>query len=327
MIILDKNNLQFRFPDVKQSAGCEISFKRTLRIPDDNKSYSLPPALGNFPLHHVDDYSTLPEIYQKRGGVFFPMFQSEAMWINFNGTYPCAVKIAAGKINAVSGKSWSEGLSSSKQDYIVTDKQPWLDGFNVSKGMIRQFVAMPLGKGFTAEEQITGESEFGGLQIIVYPMKAEFHDRYHSRIMRSESKSSCSKMIESSIQFDMGFSPGGLMRQDIYKDSRDVEVWDTENSSRCFIHVMNTDEYHSVTGKEPPNYPFSAEMYNAAGLPWFDFYSDNSSLDGADDLKNLKSVGAKTIEDTGYSLDNNSSFREKNIKKIRKPKFVREERF
>ena len=90
---------------------------------------------------------------------------------------------------------------------------------------------------------------------------------------------------------------------------------------------MNTDEYHSVTGKEPPNYPFSAEMYNAAGLPWFDFYSDNSSLDGADDLKNLKSVGAKTIEDTGYSLDNNSSFREKNIKKIRKPKFVREERF
>ena len=112
MIILDKNSLQFRFPDVKQSAGCEISFKRTLRIPDDNKSYSLPPALGDFPLHHVDDYSALPEIYQKRGGVFFPMFQSEAMWINFNGTYPCAVKIAAGKINAVSGKSWSEGLTS-----------------------------------------------------------------------------------------------------------------------------------------------------------------------------------------------------------------------
>ena len=38
---------------------------------------------------------------------------------------------------------------------------------------IRQFVAMPLGEGFTAEEQITGKAEHGGLQIIVYPMKHE----------------------------------------------------------------------------------------------------------------------------------------------------------
>ena len=33
--------------------------------------------------------------------------------------------------------------------------------------MIRQFVAMPLGAGYTAEEQITGEAEHGGLQIVV----------------------------------------------------------------------------------------------------------------------------------------------------------------
>ena len=32
---------------------------------------------------------------------------------------------------------------------------------------------MPLGAGYTAEEQLTGSAEYGGLQIIASPMKAE----------------------------------------------------------------------------------------------------------------------------------------------------------
>ena len=31
--------------------------------------------------------------------------------------------------------------------------------------------AMPLGDGYTVEEQLTGEAEHGGIQLIVYPMK------------------------------------------------------------------------------------------------------------------------------------------------------------
>ena len=56
--------------------------------------------------------------------------------------------------------------------------QPWLDGFCVEKGLIRQFVAMPLGEGFTAEEQLTGEAEHGGLQIAVYPMKRSIYEEH-----------------------------------------------------------------------------------------------------------------------------------------------------
>ena len=77
----------------------------------------------------------MPESYKKRGGVFFPIYQSEAMWIKFDGEYPCAIKIAAGKINAVDGKPWKEELNANEQDYIVSDKQPWLDGFNISKNI------------------------------------------------------------------------------------------------------------------------------------------------------------------------------------------------
>jgi hypothetical protein len=35
---------------------------------------------------------------------------------------------------------------------------------------------MPMGAGYTAEEQITGKAEHGGLQMIVYPMKAKRYE-------------------------------------------------------------------------------------------------------------------------------------------------------
>ena len=44
MIELLNNQLTFRFPEVHQKAVCSIDFQRTLRIPDDNREYPLPPA-------------------------------------------------------------------------------------------------------------------------------------------------------------------------------------------------------------------------------------------------------------------------------------------
>jgi hypothetical protein len=55
--------------------------------------------------------------------------------------------------------------------------QPWLDGFCVEKGVIRQFVAMPLGQGYSVEEQISHTAEHGGLQLIVHPLKAAAYRR------------------------------------------------------------------------------------------------------------------------------------------------------
>ena len=176
-IELRNNQLIFRFPNVHADAELTIEFQRTLRIPDDNREYRLPPGLGKFPLYRVDDYrNNLPATWEEHGGVFLPMYQAEAMWINFHADYPMAIKIAAGKINAVTGEAWTDELSNTPQDYLVVPEQPWLDGFCVEKGLIRQFVAMPLGEGYTAEEQLTGEAEHGGLQIAVYPMEALIYE-------------------------------------------------------------------------------------------------------------------------------------------------------
>ena len=71
MIELRHHVLTFSFPEVHEEARCSISFSRTLRIPDDDRDHPLPPGLGNFPLHHVDDYGDrLPKLWSDHGGVF-----------------------------------------------------------------------------------------------------------------------------------------------------------------------------------------------------------------------------------------------------------------
>ena len=70
MIELHDNRLVFRFPEVHKDAVLTVDFQRTLRIPDDNREYPLPPGLGSFPLEHVDDYTArAPKSWQRHGGV------------------------------------------------------------------------------------------------------------------------------------------------------------------------------------------------------------------------------------------------------------------
>ena len=188
MLSIENNSLRFNFTDLHPNATCTVEFQRTLRIPDDGNKHPLPPGLGGYPLHHIDDYADrIPDQWHRRGGVMMPMYQSEALWLNFNSSgYPFACKVAAGKINAVTGEIWQDHLNTDPQDYMVVPDQPWLDGFCVDKGSIRQFVAMPLGEGYSAEEQITGAAEYGGIQIVVYPLKADRFEKFRKKRQRDE---------------------------------------------------------------------------------------------------------------------------------------------
>lgn len=105
MIELQQDALVFSFPGVHPEARLFIDFQRTLRIPDDGRDYPLPPGLGSFPLRHVDDFAeAVPANWVEHGGVMLPMYQSEAMWLNFRSaylfgreaSYPFAIKIATG---------------------------------------------------------------------------------------------------------------------------------------------------------------------------------------------------------------------------------------
>lgn len=295
VVELHDDSLVFRFPHVHEHAEFALEFQRTLRIPDDGRRHFLPPGLGRFPLELVDDHPLqVPEAWSKHGGVFLPMYQAEAMWINFKGDYPMAVKVAAGRINALTGGEWTEALREDPQDYLVVPEQPWLDGFCVERGLIRQFVAMPLGTGYTAEEQLTGAAKHGGVQITVYPMKAS---EYEARREAAGSVVYKDAMYcISRAPMEMGLAPGGLMSQEIYEDDYGFGVWDTESSARCFVHIVNSVQYSSICGVSPPHRAPTARKYTDAGLPWFDYYdADRQALQGARRLADLESVTTRRV--------------------------------
>lgn len=307
MLTLRHDQLQFRFDDLHPSAQVTIALQRTLRIPDDGRSYPLPPGLGPFPMRHVDDYAErVPEDWRRRGGVMVPMWQAEALWIQLMGSYvadrgtayPCAVKIAAGKRSAVTGQAWQPGLTRGPQDYVVVPTQPWLDGFCVEKGVIRQFVAMPLGQGYSVEEQLSGAAEFGGLQLEVFPMKREvFERRFPIRPVEPWSGPMAKGPVMPSAAVPgaarstaMGLGAGGRMRQEISVDPYDLEDWDTDRGVRCFVHLCNSEAWQGATGSLPPTPPPTAKQYNASGLPWFEYYADGPAVEGGGLLSKIKSV-------------------------------------
>ena len=309
MIYLEDDQLEIQCPEVHEKARCSISLQRTLRIPDDGREYHLPPGLGCFPLRHLDDYAErLPGEWVRRGGVIMPMFQAEAMWLNFDSEngYPFALKIATGKICALTGENWVNHLNTDPQDYLVLPEQPWLDGYCVEKGVVRQFVAMPLGKGYTVEEQLRGAAQHGGLQISAYPMKAE---RYEEMKDGRHAEMEMDSMIAySPLDDGMGLAPGGRMRQEIYEDLHGLDIWDQRHPVRCFIAIANTVQWLAITGEHPPIKPPTAEDYTNAGLPWFDYYdAEQEAVSGSDLLKSMKSVAQTGKEKGEVALQDNES--------------------
>lgn len=280
---------------VKLGERLTVSFQRTLRIPDDGRAYPLPPSLGPFPLHRVEDHAErVPEAWRREGGVFLPLYQREALWLGFDGAAwkPNAVKVGIGRINALSGESWDDALHATPQDYLVCPDQPWLDGINAGDGVVRQFVAMPLGLGYTVEAQLRGAEDHGGMQIAVYePRPGRFPDRPPDSSMRlglGEPRPQAQARGGA-----MGIGAGGRITQRIYPDRYGLDTWEPAPAVRLSVHLLNSEQYTEVTGRPAPPTPVSARIYTEHGLPWFALYDEaKGTIEAAEKLTRVRSVGA-----------------------------------
>ncbi|MEZ4405080.1 MAG: hypothetical protein R3A52_01130 [Polyangiales bacterium] len=311
-------------PTQRPPAEVSVEFQRTLRLPDDGKDHPLPPGLGRFPLRRIEDLGQdTPAPWKARGGVALPMYQGEAMWLRFIAGAGAALKIAAGGVNAVTGEPFAGGLSRSPQDYVALPRQPWLDGFCVAKGVVRQFVAMPLGEGYTAEEQVTGEAKEGGVQIGVVPVSDAARFRAAEPSLPRSLEAVLPKLLPQPVvpvappmpamampmasAFGapapaaaggaMGLGAGGRMKQEIYADTRAPEDYATDLGEACFVHVLNSAMWKRCTGEAPPQPPVTAEQYRRYNLPWFDYYRDDAKpVEATGILSKLKSVFAVAKE-------------------------------
>lgn len=119
------------------------------------------------------------------------------MWIRFDSNDEFAIKIFVGGINAISGEPAIETAATrlrrlnlladqkSVQDYVITPDQLWLDGIASTQGRVRQFVAMPVGSGYTVEAQVTGEDITGGLQFEITPAKVNAESTVHKLFIKT----------------------------------------------------------------------------------------------------------------------------------------------
>jgi len=219
------------------------------------------------------------------------MYQREALWLGFDGAAwkPNAVQVGVGGIDAISGENWQSGLEASPQNYIVCPNQPWLDGINTGTGSIRQFVAMPLGSGYTIEGQLTGDERVGGLQLVVFePKPGQFPDRAPPE----DPTASSHRTLESLAPGPgLGLAAGGRMEQKIYRDVYGIETWDGGNTAAVFVHIVNSEQYEAMTGRAAPESPVSARVYTAHGLPWFALYDETrDAIEGSARLAAVKST-------------------------------------
>jgi hypothetical protein len=234
------------------------------------------------------------------------MYQREALWLSFVGHdwHPVALKVGVGQINALTGKQWDQQLHEKPQDYLVCPTQPWLDGIMSGAGVIRQFVAMPLGAGYTVEEQLRSDTPQGGLQIIVFEAKrGKFPETNPEPPGLRRRGLSVQPMSASPA---MGLGAGGQMTQAIYPDPHGVKTWDQKNVGTVTIRIVNSEQYEQITGMKPPPTPVDAQEYTAHGYPWYEIYDEaKGRLAPTEQLQGVQSVQqiGRQRNDTSVAAD------------------------
>ncbi|KAK5996409.1 Uba52-like protein [Cladobotryum mycophilum] len=167
-------------PEVKLSSesirldDLEISFHRTVRVPDNSSMNELPPSLGQFPLFSVNCYTEkLPNSMSRRGGLFFPMYRKSSRekngrpcGFNFDSCKRYAIKILVGGINVVSSEPVIETAATAlRRRDLPKSRKKMVGCIAVEPGKVRQFVSMPMGTGYSVEAQIMGDETTGGMQF------------------------------------------------------------------------------------------------------------------------------------------------------------------
>ena len=267
--LVGERTLRFCFPTLHENEGLELTFQRMLRVPDGETVNPLPEPLGGFPLQLVDDHKErLPAIIAKRAGVMFPVHPFEAVRISMNttGFLPFLVKIGAGKINVLSGEPWEDALEEGRNGELFVRQAATLDGFYVDRGLVRQFVATPVGLGLTAEEQLTGSAEYAGFQISVYPLRRTIAEPIIRKRRQVIERAAADGIMEMraplSADERLGLMPGGYLSQNLFNNPFRETDWQDSDRLRCFAQPVHTEEWLRLTQIEPP----VVEIYAAPEL-------------------------------------------------------------
>jgi hypothetical protein len=115
----------------------------------------------------------------------------------------------------------------------------------------------------------------------------------------------------------MGLGAGGTMTQKIYPDPHGVDTWDTHETARIFVHIVNSELWREITGESAPATPVTPKEYRRHGLPWFELYDEQASALGATgDFDSVKSIKALDADKSTLPLQDDASVEPGFVKKL-----------
>ncbi|WP_279107548.1 hypothetical protein [Gordonia paraffinivorans] len=317
-VTVTERSLDFAFPELHADARLRINVMRTLRVPDDDTTYGLPPGMGTFELRTAADTWSRAHGWTPTD-VVLPMWQAEAAWFSFHcpSDYPFLVRISVGGVNAVTGEDFAEEIDFFGEDYFEVPEQPWLDGFRVDATTVRQFVAMPLGRGYTAAEQLTGDDD-GSIRIEVTPLRADVweervaarHDIATPRMPAGAVFDGllCEGVPDPDAATGMGLGAGGTITQSIATPVEPRGNWDTTATSRSTLRIVNSADWEALTGTRPHHEPPTIAEYVEHGYPWFEWYDDSLARQGDSKFSSIKTVKEIGAEKGESPLPDNTGF-------------------
>ncbi|KAJ3497268.1 hypothetical protein NLG97_g2028 [Lecanicillium saksenae] len=190
-VSLDVVRSEIRIEDNLLRLSGKVILNRTLRVPEDGTVYGLPALFPPFPMVPVERVKEkVPSPVAAKGGVLIPMYPREALSLGFSALkeyegsalqdeydqleFQCsqiAIRISCGGISATNLSDINNQAGLTEQNFVVLPEQERLDGFlsapKEGRGVVRQFVAMASGLGYSAEFQITGEEAINGVQLLI----------------------------------------------------------------------------------------------------------------------------------------------------------------
>ncbi|PQE20638.1 integral membrane protein [Rutstroemia sp. NJR-2017a BBW] len=262
----------------------DIALRRTVRVPDDGRSYNLPPNLGSFLLYDVNTYKDkLPVSVVQKGGFFMPIHDREAMFIQFASTSPFAIKIYSGGVNVISGESKHPRAQEnsametefttkhSAQDHMVTPAQNWVDGIASIDGKVQQFVAASDTYGYSVEAQLTN---------------ATIHVALRLAGGRARLQGDRSSPLEA-----LSLAPGGLINQVIRHDDKPSGFWDTSSSVTFNVQPVDANLCQTILGFYPLLPPVTAVDYSCPSmLPLYTLTEEPSGIFGNFPVRSLGQI-------------------------------------
>jgi len=289
-------DVQIEPESVRIDSHFVVSFKRTLRLPEDGTLHKTPPNFGVFPIYRVEEFAErLPKNWQRERSVFIPMYQREGLYIRFDNEkawQPYAVKVSIGGINAISGEPQANTLRAEPQDYLVCPPQLWLDGIYTDRGTTRQFLATPLGQGETVEGALSGSENVGGIQLTIFaPKPGTFPE--NAPETKATLRPTAFGRRPGAETAEMGLAAGAGIKQKVLPDQYGIETWDQNNFAELTVHILNSAQFQSITGLDAPATTINEETYAENGFPWFPLYGETEQGDvsPSDLLAGVKTVG------------------------------------